>query len=559
MNLSSGVLPATSSSRPRKKMHRPMKACVPCSKSKLKCDGERPCARCVQRGSADHCTTRSSGAGEEEEKRVSGYSHTLQGLPYLDMRAAGDDKQPPGELPTSDRWWTVKIPRKRALRHSQACMQCSRSKVRCDGERPCAKCLVRGMASSCSDQKGSEADDTCGASAGAAAAAAPPGGSSAVVAGSGSFLSLPAGDGSIMRGEGPGAFVLGGSGSSLRANLALHGGHHVQHAPGVSSAGLLGQQSNEARTSVAVQQLSSSGLAHVNSILPWPRSDSWTAPHQSPTLGLPRMDSLSGLLTKSDSLMSLGQQLGAGPADNGSGNGPGLSGIGGLCSGNSLVSALPRGGSGSMAAMLSTGSFSLTSGSFSHLLAGGTCASPSLSRSNSFGGGDGGVLAGGGFSAPSGVRVQSSNIADFRSTAMHAAGVPTSPGSLALPASHTHIHTHAAANPGMSSPSRLNTTPAGRGDEDDESKGKHGVGGEVVWRQGGGLAGEKVVDWLEQRLSVDVSGPRTAQGLTCQNEAGWPGEWDASSHVVPVHRSDRAKKARKNTLAQAYIHTHTHQ
>ena len=40
-------------------------------------------------------------------------------------------------------------PRPKQLKHAQACMQCSRGKVRCDGRRPCGRCVQRGLSSAC--------------------------------------------------------------------------------------------------------------------------------------------------------------------------------------------------------------------------------------------------------------------------------------------------------------------------------------------------------------------------------------------------------------------------
>jgi hypothetical protein len=43
------------SDRPAKK-GRPRRSCVPCNKSKVKCEGsERPCPRCIKRGKAKEC------------------------------------------------------------------------------------------------------------------------------------------------------------------------------------------------------------------------------------------------------------------------------------------------------------------------------------------------------------------------------------------------------------------------------------------------------------------------------------------------------------------------
>jgi len=43
-------------------------------------------------------------------------------------------------------------PKRRMIKHVRACVQCGRSKVKCDGDRPCAKCMLRGIAEACSSQ-----------------------------------------------------------------------------------------------------------------------------------------------------------------------------------------------------------------------------------------------------------------------------------------------------------------------------------------------------------------------------------------------------------------------
>ena len=39
------------------------------------------------------------------------------------------------------------------LRPGRACVVCSKSKTKCDGDRPCRKCMLRGMSDKCSDQR----------------------------------------------------------------------------------------------------------------------------------------------------------------------------------------------------------------------------------------------------------------------------------------------------------------------------------------------------------------------------------------------------------------------
>lgn len=39
------------------------------------------------------------------------------------------------------------------LRPGRACVLCSKSKTKCDGDRPCRKCMLRGMSDKCSDRR----------------------------------------------------------------------------------------------------------------------------------------------------------------------------------------------------------------------------------------------------------------------------------------------------------------------------------------------------------------------------------------------------------------------
>ena len=96
-----------SDAKPRRRVLGHFLACSRCSKSKIKCDGARPCSRCMQRGLADEC---------ENQGGV-----------------------PPGSKPR----------RRDQSKYAQACVQCSRRKVRCDGGWPCGRCVQRGLSDVC--------------------------------------------------------------------------------------------------------------------------------------------------------------------------------------------------------------------------------------------------------------------------------------------------------------------------------------------------------------------------------------------------------------------------
>jgi len=115
-------------------------ACTRCSKSKMKCDGARPCSRCMQRGVADKC---------EDQEGVLPHAPTppVAGAKSSQVPVASDIiDTPAGSRP------------KKQLKHAQACVHCSRSKVRCDGGRPCGRCVQRGLSDVCSRSREAASD-----------------------------------------------------------------------------------------------------------------------------------------------------------------------------------------------------------------------------------------------------------------------------------------------------------------------------------------------------------------------------------------------------------------
>jgi hypothetical protein len=186
---------------------RSLKACQLCRSAKVKCDGHRPCARCVQRGTGDECTSENfsqkpgrllhAAAAAAAFPPAQAY-YQLAGAPgpYHSPRASSSGRtlssQPPPlhasmGLP-QNALVVEKKPRTNAVKVVvRACVQCNRGKVRCDGDRPCRICLLRGYGDVCSDrqenQNGSHARTSQGApkapSAGAAGVAQDVGGGGA--------------------------------------------------------------------------------------------------------------------------------------------------------------------------------------------------------------------------------------------------------------------------------------------------------------------------------------------------------------------------------------------
>ena len=158
---------------------RSLKACQLCRTAKVKCDGQRPCARCVQRGTGDDCRlectpenfsqtpgrllhvvaaaaafppaqahyqlARAPGLYDATRASSSGPNLSLQPLPLHASMG----------LP-QNAWVEKKKPRTNAVKVSVrgfSCVQCNRSKTKCDGDRPCSECLFRGKGDACSDRQ----------------------------------------------------------------------------------------------------------------------------------------------------------------------------------------------------------------------------------------------------------------------------------------------------------------------------------------------------------------------------------------------------------------------
>ncbi|EKX46468.1 hypothetical protein GUITHDRAFT_107672 [Guillardia theta CCMP2712] len=82
-------------------------ACVPCKKSKIKCDSGRPCRRCLLKGIPEECVNQPSVPAE-----------IVPGI--------------------------VKAP---------ACERCHRLKAKCDGLRPCMRCMQQNVGVECRDRE----------------------------------------------------------------------------------------------------------------------------------------------------------------------------------------------------------------------------------------------------------------------------------------------------------------------------------------------------------------------------------------------------------------------
>eukprot|EP00960_Hanusia_phi_P032576 749927-Hanusia_phi.AAC.7 len=88
-------------------------ACLPCKKSKIKCDTGRPCRRCLLRGIPEECVNQPLQLQE-----------IIPGIP--------------------------KAP---------ACARCHKLKAKCDGFRPCSRCIQNNVTSECKDREKTSTDN----------------------------------------------------------------------------------------------------------------------------------------------------------------------------------------------------------------------------------------------------------------------------------------------------------------------------------------------------------------------------------------------------------------
>jgi hypothetical protein len=94
-------------------------ACAACRRAKSKCSEEKPCRRCIRANRAASCA---------EWGREAGSRAWPSDLVLLDPATAG---------------------KRRRITISESCASCRRSKVRCDEQKPCTRCVKQGQAETC--------------------------------------------------------------------------------------------------------------------------------------------------------------------------------------------------------------------------------------------------------------------------------------------------------------------------------------------------------------------------------------------------------------------------
>jgi len=122
------------------------RACDACRRSKVKCEDVRPCTRCVRNGHGDLCTGSTADAEASTEREDSATLEAKRNSVSSNdsfLPVDGYDSQLP----------EAKLKRCRVAK-KMACDTCRRSKVRCDTERPCSRCVGLAQESTCMSSLG---------------------------------------------------------------------------------------------------------------------------------------------------------------------------------------------------------------------------------------------------------------------------------------------------------------------------------------------------------------------------------------------------------------------
>ena len=107
--------------------------CVHCRVSKQSCEPHKPCRRCVRKGCADTCVswreTQMASSGEEGAAEAIGVPCSKDGVLVADQSRASKRKP---STPSSD-----------------VCVHCRVSKLGCEPDKPCRRCVRKGCADTC--------------------------------------------------------------------------------------------------------------------------------------------------------------------------------------------------------------------------------------------------------------------------------------------------------------------------------------------------------------------------------------------------------------------------
>ncbi|EKX47226.1 hypothetical protein GUITHDRAFT_162811 [Guillardia theta CCMP2712] len=123
------------------------RACDSCRRSKVKCEDMRPCTRCVRNGQGDLC----SGSATDAE-----IAHDKEESSIMEAKRNNSVSSTDSLLPMDgfdSQLTEIKAKRCRVAK-KMACDTCRRSKVRCDTERPCSRCVGLGQESMCMSSLG---------------------------------------------------------------------------------------------------------------------------------------------------------------------------------------------------------------------------------------------------------------------------------------------------------------------------------------------------------------------------------------------------------------------
>ena len=107
-------------------------ACAACRRSKVKCDDTKPCSRCIKHDWQDKCVT---------------WRHLPPVMSHAETAAAVEGE--PSPEPGSPIGASSAQKRRRTISTSTACNACRISKVKCDEQKPCKRCIKTSRQTEC--------------------------------------------------------------------------------------------------------------------------------------------------------------------------------------------------------------------------------------------------------------------------------------------------------------------------------------------------------------------------------------------------------------------------
>ncbi|GES92838.1 Zn(2)-C6 fungal-specific transcription factor [Rhizophagus clarus] len=123
-------------------------ACVNCKKSCKKCDDERPCQRCIRLNIAETCKDSIRKERKLVPSEESNLNNTLEN--QQQQQVLSKEKNLQVQLQRSLTWPTAEKTTKRE-QVKCACVNCQKSRKKCDDKRPCQRCIDLNITETCKD------------------------------------------------------------------------------------------------------------------------------------------------------------------------------------------------------------------------------------------------------------------------------------------------------------------------------------------------------------------------------------------------------------------------